>query len=360
MGMKTVADRNGGGPSADSDLIEQDDTPLNDDGIEVNFVDDEGDPPIQARRGQNEDPDFFEGETDDDDDDLAGVSQKVRDRIMRERRLRLDDANRHAQELERAEATVLTTTLEKASAQRDAIKVGLDGLDVRLTTLREGLKQARTEGDVSAETDIEAGIRQIENLRREIEAQAQRIPSDEQIKSTFAQYQAQERPKRAARSGGSEDGRPLNALAGQWRDRNAWMDDPSKAEELRSLVAISTQLGKEGLAPDSQEHFVELTRRMAKSYPNLGVRDLSGRQMGPSRSQPQDSRRSSPPVGGNRGKVPMSGVTRSKDGKPQVALDQSDRRMMRQLGIDPENKKHAVYFAKEKLTRLTREAQRNR
>lgn len=339
---------------------EQDEIPLgiNGDEIEVNFVDD--DAPVSARRGQNEADDFFEGDTDNDDAEFEGASQSVKNRIMRERRLRMEAEQRlnaGYQELDRAEEGILNSERQKAAAQRDAFKIGLDALDVRTQTAREALKQARADDDRGAEVEIEAHIRQLEKLRGDIESNMGKVPSDEQIQQAFAQHRERMRPQRQARATqGSDDGRPLNDLAHRWAGQNAWMDDPNKADEKKTLVSVSQQIAREGLDPNSQEHFTELTKRMAKSFPNLGVRDLAGRQLGASRGQPQNQRRASnpPPVGGSRGTAgPM---TNSNKVPRNVDLDQSDRRMMRNLGLDPTDKKQVSYFAKERLTRMQKEA----
>jgi hypothetical protein len=355
-----MIDRLGGGgnPAVDDDLVEQDEIPFTDNDIEVTFTDDEP-APLLARKGQNEEDDFFEGD-DQDQDELAGASEAVRNRIQRERRLRSEEHARHVQELEHAEQALLQSEIKGARSQRDALKVGIDGLDVRLETAREALIQAKTDGDSGAEIRIDSHIRQLEKLRGEVEGNLSRIPSDQAIEQAFAQHKARVAPQRQAQSG-SDGAQPRNQMAERWRDRNAWMDAPGKDVEKAALVRISQQIAAEGIAAESPEHFTELTKRMAKTYPNLGVRDLAGRQVGgAARGQPQNERRSTPPpVGGNRGNVPMSqGLQKSKDGKPLVQLDQSDRRMMRTVGLDPADKKARAYFAKEKLSRLQRE-QRN-
>lgn len=357
-------DRNSPAGGSGLDLsLEQDDTPFGGqdiDDIEINFVDDEDTSTTQsARRGQNEDDDFFEGDFGNDDADLENASPSVKNRIMRERRLRMEAEQRlnaGYQELERAEEGILNSERQKAAAQRDSFKIGLDALDVRMQTAREALKQARADEDRGAEVDIESHMRELERLRGEIQSNAARIPSDEQIQQAFAAHREKMKPQRLASrsSGGADEGRPLNDLAHRWSSQNGWMDDPSKTEEKKTLVAVSQQIAREGLDPNSQEHFTELTRRMAKSFPNLGVRDLTGRQLGASRSQPQQRRASNPPpVGGNRGSAPMQNSNRNLK---RVDLDQSDKRIMRAVGLDPSDKKQVAYFAKEKLGRVQREA----
>jgi hypothetical protein len=346
---------------------DDDEIPFNLDDIEVSYVGDDGEeagPAPKQRMGQNEDPDFFEGDTgDDDEEEFNNASQAVKNRIMRERRLRMEAearVNERLTELEKAEEGILQSERKAAAAQRDSFKIGLDALDVRMQHAREALKESRVSEDRGAEVEIEAHIREIERLRGEIQNNLARIPSDEQIIAGYQQHREKVGASRRQVQG-TDVGRPLNNLAQRWAGQNAWMDDPRNSKAKENLVAVSQQIALEGLDPNSQEHFTELTRRMAKSFPALGVRDLAGRQLGASRGQPQGQRRSSapPPVGGNRGGQPP--VTQgSKPNSKRVNLDLDDRKMMRAVGIDPSDKKAAAYFAKEKLARLTRESQGRR
>jgi hypothetical protein len=333
-----------------------------DDEIEVTFDGEDADGDLEApRRGQNEDPDFeARGERQDGDiDDLENPS--IRNRIMRERRLRQEESRMLTDQLEKAEDAILASEKKALKTQADSFKLAIDGMDVRLETAREALIQAREAQDVGAETKIEAQIRQLEQLRSNIESQQARLPTEAQLDQAFQTHRAQTRAQR--QQGRQSEAEPLNDLASRWRDRNGWMDDPRHAEARKVVVTASEQLAREGYAPDTQEHFVELTRRMAKSFPDLEVKDLAGRQMaGAPRRQspsPQQRRSQPPPVGGNRNQAasPNPGGNRNPR---RVELNGLDAKTMRMFGIDPADKKATAYYAKEKLADIRRSARQER
>jgi hypothetical protein len=118
------------------------------------------------------------------------------------------------------------------------------------------------------------------------------------------------------------------------------------------VVAMSNALAGEGYDINSQAHFVELSKRMAKKFPTLAVKDNHGRAL---TAQPNKQvKTDAPPVASARNAQVSVSRTNGKV-KAQVQLDGNDRRMMRVLGMDPADKKAASRFAKEKLTRLRSE-----
>lgn len=326
----------------------QDDSliPLDDD-IEFTFTDEA---PVeqapQQRRGQNED-------NGGDSDDLGDIENPgIRNRIMRERRLREEFETRATSDREQLEAALLNSEKSKLSIQRDAFKLSLDGVDVRIRTATEALKMARSDGDVNSETDIEAQINELRTIRDNINNQMGRLPNEQDLDRAFQEHvnarrqqAAQRRPARQA----SDGVQALNNKAGQWQANNAWMSDRSRTAENASLLAINNQLVKEGFDANDDEFFTELSRRMAKSFPSLGVKDLSGRSLGGQQGQ---QRSSAPPVAGGRG---QAGTPTRQSNQRKVDLDRSDRIMMRALNIDVTNKQAVAAYAKNKLERLRSE-----
>ncbi len=337
----------------DDDLL-----PLpSDDDIEVSFIDEpqQASPQQEARRGQNEDdePAEYTG-----DPDLADIENpKIRDRIMRERRLKMDEVRRSQAEAERYEDALKASEKQKLSIQHDAFKLSLDGVDVRIRTSMEALKYARQEGDESAAIDIDAQIAELRSLRESIKGQIERLPSESDIDRAFDEQAARRRAQSRAASPSKDNVRPLNDKAGRWQSQNSWMLDPSRAAETAALMAINNQLVNEGLDANNDDFFVELSRRMAKTFPSLPIKDLSGRQLtaAPVRQQQpgqQQRRPGSAPVAGARSTAPAQ--TRGPGAK-RVELDRSDRAMMRSLGIDPTNDKAVKYYAKQKFERIRNE-----
>lgn len=317
--------------------------------IEVSFIEDESPAPtsLAPRRGQNEDQDGGVY-ADADLDDIE--NPRIRDRIMRERRLAQQAAQQKNQEADRYEAALRDSEKQKLSIQHDAFKLSLDGVDVRIRTAMEALKLAKSEGDDSAAVDIDGQLSELRSIRDGIKSQMERLPSEQDIDRAFEEAAARRRAQSRVPTSGSKDNvRPLNEKAGRWQANNSWMLDPSRSAETAALMAINNQLVNEGLDANDDRFFVELSRRMAKTFPGLPIKDLSGRQLTAARQAQQ--RNDSPPVAGVRSSAtaPPSGMRRSNP--RQVELDRTDRAMMRSFGLDPSNPSAVKYYAKEKYMR---------
>lgn len=144
--------------------------------------------------------------------------------------------------------------------------------------------------------------------------------------------------------------------------RNPAPSGRAAAATRSAVVWASEQLARKGYAADSQELFVELTKRVARQFPGLGVKDLIGRQMGAPRRQspaPQQRRSQSPPVRGNRNGSGVSNPGQNRNPR-RVDLTRLDAKTMRMFGIDPSNKKATAYYAKEKLADIRRNARQER
>lgn len=345
--------RDGGGLN---DQIEDDLLLDTADDIEVSFVEDESTNPAEPaalRKGQNED----DGAEYTGDPDLADIENpRIRDRIMRERRLRMDDQRRTAQEADRYEAALRASEKQKLAIQKDAFSLSMDGVDVRIRTTMEALKSARSEGDESAAVDIDAQLAELRSIREGIKQQMERLPNESEIDRAFDEAAARRQAQTRSTSTQRDGVRPLNEKAGRWQSQNSWMLDPSRTAETAALVAINNQLVQEGMDASDDGFFVELSRRMAKTFPSLPIKDLAGRQLTAARApqaQGQQQRRaSSPPVASAR---TTSGPPTRTNSPRQVEIDRSDRAMMRSLGLDPTNDKAVKYYAKQKFERIRNE-----
>ncbi len=337
--------------AGDDDLL-----PLDDD-FEISFSDDDPSqqlaPPAAAPlRGQNED-DAPGQNGHSGDPDLADIENpRIRDRIMRERRLREEAETRAQRETEQIEQALLQSEKTKIAIQRDAFRLSLDGVDVRIRTATEALKMARADGDTNAETDLEAQVSELRQVRGNLEQQMGHLPREADLDRAYAEHvssrkqlAAQRRPRDA-----DDSVRPLNDKAAQWARNNTWMSDRTRTVENQALLTINNSLVNEGYDANSDDFFVEMSRRLARTFPALGVKDMAGRQIGGTPQQ-QGQRRASPPVADARTQAPASARVSMRT----VELDRTDRAMMRQLGIDPSDKAKVKRFAKEKFERLRSE-----
>lgn len=327
-----------------------------DDDVEISLIGDDDDGAIlEPRRGQNEDPAQNQRAAAGEDDDIE--DPRVKERIQRERRLRMENERASQEALEKAEKTILAERKSNIRAQKDAFAISLDAVDVRLSTAREGLLAAADEGDRRAEMQLQEQIRKLETIRTNIESNMAKLPTEDQLDRAYQEHVSARRSRvQQTPSRSNDDLRPLNEKAGRWAQQNAWMNEPGRVSEKAALGAIDRALVAEGYDPRDDEYFIEMSKRMAKDFPSLGVKTLDGRTLGGAPANRQAaSRASAPPVASARSVAPPSPSSR---GKPRVELDQTDRRMMRTLGIDLANKEAVKRFAKEKLMRLRNESAR--
>ena len=98
--------------------------------------------------------------------------------------------------------------------------------------------------------------------------------------------------------------------------------------------------------------YVSYPPSMARSFPQLGIKDLAGRQLSGPQGQAPQRLSQAPPVAGARASAPAPS---NNVQQRRVELDRSDRGIMRALGIDVNNKIAVKRFAKEKFERLRQE-----
>ena len=329
---------------SDDDLL-----PL-DDEIEVSFTDVDPSQQLAPLRGQNEEPAGQEPYS--GDPDLSDIENpRIRDRIMRERRLARESEARAQRDTERIEQALLQSEKSKIAIQKDAFRLSLDGVDVRIRTATEALKMARAEGDTNSETDIEQQVNELRSIRNNLEQQAARLPNEADLDRAYAEHVSARRAQGRGRPDVTDDGvKPLNEKAAQWAKQNAWVADRTRTVENQALMTVNNQLVNEGYDANTDEFFIEMSRRMARSFPSLGVKDLAGRQLGGAPSQAQ-RRPASAPVADARAQAPAGNKSNFKT----IDLDRTDRAMMRTLGIDPTDKVKVQRYAKEKLMRMRSE-----
>jgi hypothetical protein len=290
--------------------------------------------------------------------DGQGQDEKAdwQEQVDRERRLRTDAERRNAAERDQVEQALLNSEKQKIRIQHDAFKLSLDSVDVRLRTATEALKMARVDQDISSSVELEDQIAQLRQIRQGIERNMGQLPNEQDLDRAYQEHvrTRQSRSPSQDTGAGSDGVRPLNDKAGQWTRANNWMNDPQRAPEKAALIAINDQLVKEGYDANDTRFFDELTKRMAKTFPSLGVSDLHGRKLGgaPATQGQRPRQAAAPPVAGGRSVAPP---TPRAQNRIRVDVDGSDRRMLRTLGIDLADKKAVERYAREKLNRIRSE-----
>lgn len=282
---------------------------------EIDIPDDDGDGGEDGGEDAGEDADddgAGEDAGDDEPDDLRGVSRKVRDRIMRERRIRDRDVTVVQEQLV-AERT------RRIEAEKAAAASAATVLDGQIAKTESELEKAIEEGDSKSQAKLHSQIAELRVKRNQVDEISRRIEAEAT------------KPVAPASSGNRELDR--------WKARNPWFSDPSKMSARGFAIVVDQELASQGLDPTSPDYFREMDKRIAKAFPEL----YRGRT--PRQDQPANRRR-----GNDRGAVqPPSSAAASGAPSGRVVLTREDIRTMRRFGLDPNKKEDKVTFAREKL-----------
>ena len=283
---------------------------------------------------------------------------RFQEKLNAERRQREEYERQSLEQQERTEQALVEAEKRNIAIQQDSFRLALDGVDVRIRTTTEALKMARSDQDYSAETDLEQQLNELRQIRSQIEANQSKLPNAEQLDQDFRRHVENRRQQYQAQRSQSDAPRALNPKAEQWQKANAWMSDSSRSKERNALIEINNALVSEGYDANKDEFFGELSRRMARRFPDLGVKSLAGNASSNSAQQPRTQNgqfAKAPPVAASRSSAPPNPQGQQTAKRGQVTLDASDIRMMRNLRLDPNDKAAQSYFAKQKYERLQKE-----
>lgn len=351
-----MSDLPGGGDDFDLDLpnLPSDDLDANDlpmevgssgeDEIAINFVEDD-DAPL---RGQNEDAydDNRLSAEELGDEDYATQEAVNRERSRRAAQQQASDAR--TEDLERR---LISSEKQKIEVQRDSFKLALDSIDQRLDAATEHLKYARQEEDVSLQTDIEAQIRQLHQVRDKVETNANTLPDPSQLDAEYEQFVQSRRQRQAQEADNTV--RPTNSLAEQWVKKNRWFNSDDEAKQ--SVLKVDSDLVAEGFDPNTPDYFRELSRRVAHRHKGLQVSDLSGQGAGERPQRGVQGQAARPVAGGRPSSAGRPGTSGGR-GKTKVDITSSDRAMMKAVGIDTSDKRQVAAYAQSKLERIRKES----
>jgi hypothetical protein len=324
-----------------ADLKNEIDTlvPQSDEGeFEISFSEDGGDnqpepkAEPQQRRAQNDPVDGYD------------PSQHYQSQMAERERDFSEREERYARALADAEK-------RRVATERESAQVAIDGIDLRIRTTLEAIKAAKAERDYSAEVDFAEQLQNLRRVREQIETATGNLPSNDQIDGQFANWQRQQRASRPATGSADITPRSGNQLADRYMQNNAWMRDPSQSQAREYLLTVDRQLAAEGFDAKSPAHFEELSRRVAARFPQVGVKMLDGRAVGGAVAPLAGSRPQNPPVAAARSSGAAGTGSQQNRNRRQVTLNDTDRRTMRALGLDPTNKAVQQRYAREKLAR---------
>lgn len=254
------------------------------------------------------------------DKTMAGYSVPVRQRILREIRLREASDN-----IAEAERTARIAAQNRAqAAELSAAEITLAMIDDKMKTTEARLKIAKDGGKV--DDDIAA-------TREMGELQAQKVQV-EQIRNNL-KAQKQSGP---------------NPMVIQWQKKNRWFNHPEFVVESAAVRAASAQLASK-YAPDTPEHFEALDRELRTRLPNLAARvqarlgkEAIDWQKSPAKQERSETKRQTPRLAAPSG----GGFVRNSQGKRQITLTRVDLENMRNVRLDPNNKEHVLEYARSK------------
>lgn len=250
----------------------EDDTPA----IDADEQDDEFDAPGADAASESDEEDDNPRRTREKTPDEAKLARARRDKKRLQRELAEAQARNNAIEdrLKRIEQATVATQMRELEGE-------VNSLTVALENARNARKEARRDGDVDREDQIERAYEVLLSRKAQAEARLERAQQEVQ------QY-SQPQPRQ----------RPTPQLAHDWASRNqALVSDPGTFAAVRG---ISAALEREGYDVDDPDHYRELTARLRRAFPEKFPKSQSAPR-GPSGG-------GSSPRGTSSGRDPMAGV----------------------------------------------------
>lgn len=351
------ADKGGSGKK-DDDLLDIDFNEM------PRFADDDSDDdrlendPNRAKADNEEVVFEVDDETDGDDGDLADFDdkkggdqrkgeRKKMNRLQREMRLKRDARAQTSEVMQHLQRVIQeATTLGRAGMVRhrqgaeifrnNALSE-ISRIDKEIATARENGDTSQLEQLVARRADATDAIGKAEGIINDL--------SDDVINAF--QYD----PKLPATI--QNIGR-TPATGQDWIDANSgWWSDPKRAAEVAATRAIDTALAAEGkLKPDTDEYFLELTRRVARRFPDMEVYTPDGRKAVPGgqRQRGGGGRRDTTGSGSQAQRAtPQVSQDRQRDGR--VTISSEERSMLERMGVDLSNEEHRKEYAAQRVGR---------
>lgn len=332
------------------------------------------------------------------EDDDAGYSRKVRARVQRERAA----TNRERALREQAEARLV----EERTARQ--------ATDERIARIERAQTEVAGNADVkSLETQIQALLPQIHAATEagetakalELQIKLGDLQGDLKVlkydlkKKQEAAAAAAEANRGRREQEQSGDSRAIDPVAARtsaefiamnkhWWHRTRYKDARQDAIDIDKEVLAELEAGDLDFEKYSHEHFEEIAHRLHEVYPDIEVCDLEGEpyQFGDDEDEDdmndrdtrgrdrdrrdtrrdtdrRDARGERAPVGRGPGGIGRgarrtpSPAELARQGK--VTLEQADFNTMRTFGMDPNNKEHKKYFAKERQRSILTDDRRN-
>lgn len=291
------------------------------------------------------------------DDDLADAAAALEDRndeapapAPRAHDFSADEREQASER--RAREAEAGAIWQVAQAQSENVRGKMAMADQALYSIGQQLNMARQQlaiaednGDTNARIAAQEAMEELKKLRDGVEASKSNLPDPNRILEegrarAIGILEAPASPRGVEVGSGI---RALNPIAAEWASQNTWMKTNAQANKF--VIDASSEMVRGGWQPNDRGFYAELSRRVAAQFPGIKVSPPKAQRAAPAQrrnSAPVTPSKPSSAPGGNRQQRP------SANGR--YTLSAQDQITMKNMGLDPKNKKHALYFAKERVS----------
>lgn len=347
-------------------------------------------------RGERDTRRGARAEADDDDD---GYSRKVRARVQRERA----NLNRERQLREQAEARLAEERVARQATDERIARIeraqtevagnaDVKTLEAQIQALLPQIHAATEAGETAKALELQIKLGDLQGdlkvLKYDLKKKQEAAAAAETANRGRREQQTSNGDPRAIDPVAERTSGEFIAMNKHWWNRTRYRDARQDAIDIDKEVLAELEAGDLTFAKYSDEHFEEIAHRLHKVYPDIEVCDLEGEPYdfdsdededdmtndrdtrGRDRDRREtrrdtdrrDARGERAPVRGpggigRGGRRAPSPAELARQGR--VILEQADFNTMRTFGLDPNNKEHKKYFAKERQRSILTDDRRN-
>jgi hypothetical protein len=313
---------------------------ITDPDLELEIVDDRPEEDRRAPKASSSDSDI-------DDDELSGYSERVQKRINKLRYEQNEERRqREAAERLREEAVSYAQAVTAKNKEYESLinrgEAALisqikDKAQLSLESARQEYKKAYEEGDTDNVVAAQESLMRAQSELQEASKYEQSL-ANKPVTVADDAYQQQVYQQQLAREQAvaqQQAQQPsVEPEAQDWASRNEWFMKPG-FEEMTSLAyGAHAKAVQEGVAPNSPEYFQRIDSRMRSAFPDYDWQDSS------------DTYGRNAPVTANQPSSVVAPSSRSNGAKPRkVRLTSSQIALAKRIGLT--NEQYAMQLIKE-------------
>lgn len=272
------------------------------------------------------------GEDEEDEEEESGKDERTQfqkriDRLTAVRKSAEEDAVAARREVATEREARTRAENAMAEANRFGATASLEGLKSAKERVKAALTAAKEAGETAKEVDLTDELTDLNTKINSLTAYQSRNPAPKAGPQPAAPQQQQQQAAPVGRA-------RFKPAAQPWYDRNkTWFDDPRNSVARAAVVAIDRDLAGEGYAPDSEDWYVELDKRL-RGVPGVATQAAGGNAQ-------------------QRGRQRVAGVGRDSGGptipaKGRVQVSEEDKALMRTFKLDPAKDEHVKEFFRQR------------